>query len=65
MLFRSTVVEWGEGLAESLAPSRLEIKIRHAESAPGADPEIEPRVVEVQGIGPRWANQSNRPTIHP
>ncbi len=78
-----TVVEWGEGLAETLAPSRLEIRIRHdgsasdavdagtadgAEGAEGSEDDteddrepIEPRVVEVQGIGPRWATESNRP----
>lgn len=68
-----TVVEWGEGLAESLAASRLEIRIRHAAQEPGAggepsddaDDELEPRMVEVQGIGPRWATHSNRHTSRP
>ncbi len=65
-----TVVEWGEGVAEALSPSRLEIRIRHAADAGGGggedgDDGIEPRVVEVQGIGPRWATHSNRPTSGP
>jgi tRNA threonylcarbamoyladenosine biosynthesis protein TsaE len=66
-----TVVEWGEGVAEGLSPSRLEVRIRHADAAaePGADGEeldvAEPRVVEVQGIGPRWATHPNRPTRGP
>ena len=51
-----TVVEWGEGFAEPLAESRLDIRIRHASTTPADLAEgREPRVVEVQGIGPRWA----------
>ena len=65
-----TVVEWGEGVAEALSPSRLEVRIKHADGAPttggsGDEEGIEPRVVEVQGIGPRWATHSNRPTDGP
>lgn len=55
-----TVVEWGEGLAEALAPSRLEIRIKHDTEAGEGD--LEPRIVEVQGIGPRWATHHNRLT---
>lgn len=48
-----TVVEWGEGLAESLADSRLEVRIsRSSEEAEG---ELDPRQVEVLGVGTRWA----------
>jgi tRNA threonylcarbamoyladenosine biosynthesis protein TsaE len=54
-----TVVEWGENLAEGLAPSFLEIAIAPAEQAPGqASPEDEadePRTVRVTGWGDRWA----------
>ena len=54
-----TVVEWGEDLAEGLAPSFLEIAIAPAEQAPGqASPEDEadePRTVRVTGWGDRWA----------
>mgnify|MGYP003919096691 CR=1 FL=1 len=71
-----TVVEWGEGVAEALSPSRLEVRIRHAvvdggsgEDQSGVDDEgldgAEPRVVEIQGIGPRWATHPNRPTSGP
>ena len=40
-----TVVEWGEGVAESLAESRLEVRITRSE----------PRRVGIRGVGPRWA----------
>ena len=63
-----TVVEWGEGVAEALSPSRLEVRIRHSvdgASADGDDEGVEPRVVEVQGIGPRWATHPNRPSSGP
>ena len=64
-----TVVEWGEGVAEGLSPSRLEVRIKHAESDEGRPDagldDFEPRVVEVQGIGPRWATHPNRPSDGP
>jgi len=49
-----TVVEWGEGLVEGLAPSHLEIKIAMAGPAtvPGAGDE--PRTIWLVGQGPRW-----------
>ena len=58
-----TVVEWGENLAEGLAPSFLEIAIAPAEQATEqatgqASPEDEadePRTVRVTGWGDRWA----------
>jgi tRNA threonylcarbamoyladenosine biosynthesis protein TsaE len=43
-----TVVEWGEGLAEGLAESRLEIDIVRN------DDEDEHRHVEITPVGPRW-----------
>ncbi|WP_408896675.1 tRNA (adenosine(37)-N6)-threonylcarbamoyltransferase complex ATPase subunit type 1 TsaE [Nocardioides sp. R1-1] len=54
-----TVVEWGSGLAEGLAESRLEVRItraagQDAADAPGADREGDPRVVELAALGPRW-----------
>lgn len=49
-----TVVEWGEGLAEALSDSPLEVRISRALAAPDADPEDDPRVVEVHRHGPRW-----------
>ncbi len=42
-----TVVEWGEGLVESLSDDRLEIVIDRADT--------EERTVTVTGVGPRWA----------
>jgi tRNA threonylcarbamoyladenosine biosynthesis protein TsaE len=48
-----TVVEWGEGLAEGLADSRLEVRIVRSEEA-GEDDELDPRRVELTPVGPRW-----------
>lgn len=52
-----TVVEWGGGLAEGLAPDWLEITI--ALGRPGtvgeSDPGDEPRLVRLAGRGDRWA----------
>jgi tRNA threonylcarbamoyladenosine biosynthesis protein TsaE len=60
-----TVVEWGEGLVESLAADRLEISVRRPRGAApiavdGADaPEDDPsggvRTVTVRAVGGRWA----------
>lgn len=55
-----TVVEWGEGLAEALSDSPLEVRIAraagNAADAPDAtDPGREdPRVVEIDPVGARW-----------
>jgi len=54
-----TVVEWGEGLVEDLAPSFLSVRIRADEPAAGSGPgdgeeaDIR-RTVLVQGWGERW-----------
>lgn len=49
-----TVVEWGEGIAEGLAESRLELRIiralAHADGAAGHDP----RRLLMMPVGPRW-----------
>ncbi|WNB86036.1 tRNA (adenosine(37)-N6)-threonylcarbamoyltransferase complex ATPase subunit type 1 TsaE [Cellulomonas sp. ATA003] len=67
-----TVVEWGEGLVESLAEDRLEVSLRRprggagtlgvggsgpARAASGEDEDASAgtRVVELRGVGPRWA----------
>ena len=42
-----TVVEWGEGLAEGLSESRLEVQIVR-------DDETDHRRVEITPVGPRW-----------
>ena len=44
-----TVVEWGSGLVEDLADSRLEVRIARRR---GVDDDT--RTVEVTGHGPRW-----------
>ncbi|MDO9454659.1 tRNA (adenosine(37)-N6)-threonylcarbamoyltransferase complex ATPase subunit type 1 TsaE [Nocardioides sp.] len=51
-----TVVEWGEGIAEDLADSRLQVRISR-DPAAGVDPDAEPdpRTVEILRLGPRWA----------
>jgi tRNA threonylcarbamoyladenosine biosynthesis protein TsaE len=46
-----TVVEWGTGLAESLAEDRLEIEILRAHG----DEAGETRTLTLAGVGPRWA----------
>jgi tRNA threonylcarbamoyladenosine biosynthesis protein TsaE len=49
-----SLVEWGEGLVESLAENRLEVRIQR----PAGDDEDddETRTVELVGVGPRWAD---------
>ena len=56
-----TVVEWGEGLVEGLAPDRLEVLLmRPHGSAGGPDAAVvdgdEPRTVRLTGYGARWAD---------
>lgn len=46
-----TVVEWGHGLAESLAPDRLDVVLTRGD-APGD----ETRQVRIVPVGPRWAS---------
>jgi tRNA threonylcarbamoyladenosine biosynthesis protein TsaE len=52
-----TVVEWGEGVADDLAESRLQIRITRSSVDPGHDddPDHDPRTVEILRLGPRWA----------
>jgi tRNA threonylcarbamoyladenosine biosynthesis protein TsaE len=47
-----TVVEWGEGLVEHLAPDRLEVTIRRSH-----DPGDDVREVAIVGCGQRWARE--------
>jgi tRNA threonylcarbamoyladenosine biosynthesis protein TsaE len=49
-----TVVEWGEGLAEGLAESRLEVRILRALTADELADGLDPRRVEITPVGPRW-----------
>lgn len=46
-----TLIEWGEGLADTLSAERLEIEIARAEGADGDD-----RVVRVTAVGERWSD---------
>ncbi|WP_269047352.1 tRNA (adenosine(37)-N6)-threonylcarbamoyltransferase complex ATPase subunit type 1 TsaE [Paenarthrobacter sp. Z7-10] len=53
-----TVVEWGAGLVEHLAESRLEIELQRGTGVAGADAALEddePRVIRIHAVGPRWA----------
>ncbi len=54
-----TVVEWGEGLVESLAADRLEVALlrpRGGQWEPSdEDASAGNRSVTVRGVGPRWA----------
>ena len=54
-----TVVEWGGGLAEGLAPDWLEVTISRPPPALAADPEPadgdQPRMLRLAGRGDRWA----------
>jgi tRNA threonylcarbamoyladenosine biosynthesis protein TsaE len=51
-----TVVEWGTGIAEGLADSRLEVRISRAATPPDpGDPDaLDPRTVTLVPVGPRW-----------
>jgi tRNA threonylcarbamoyladenosine biosynthesis protein TsaE len=46
-----TVVEWGHGLAEGLAPDRLDVVVTR-----GDDDADETRSVRITPVGPRWAS---------
>lgn len=52
-----TVVEWGAGKVEQLAPAHLEVLIRREVGSPveDGDPSGGTRSVLVRGVGPRWA----------
>lgn len=53
-----TVIEWGAGKVEGLAPDRLEVLITRAVGAPvGAqDPSGGSRTVVLRPVGPRWTD---------
>jgi tRNA threonylcarbamoyladenosine biosynthesis protein TsaE len=59
-----TVVEWGEGVAEGLADTRLEVRINRARG--GDEPEAEdhdPRTVLVRPVGARWIGSGLRAAL--
>ncbi|GAA5146344.1 hypothetical protein GCM10023340_17130 [Nocardioides marinquilinus] len=52
-----TVVEWGEGVAEGLAESRVVVRISRvptAQDLEDAESDDEPRLVEIERLGARW-----------
>ena len=54
-----TVIEWGEGLVEDLAPDRLEVRLRRPHGSAGgpddaATGQDAPRTVGFAGFGARW-----------
>jgi tRNA threonylcarbamoyladenosine biosynthesis protein TsaE len=49
-----TVVEWGEGIAEGLAESRLEVRIIRALAHADEHVDLDPRRVLMTPVGPRW-----------
>jgi tRNA threonylcarbamoyl adenosine modification protein YjeE len=55
-----TVVEWGEGLVEGLAESRLEVRLDRRPPA-GGSATGEGRTARVLAVGPRWAVLPPRP----
>jgi tRNA threonylcarbamoyladenosine biosynthesis protein TsaE len=73
-----TVVEWGEGLAEQLAPNRIHVRLERRHARPGdplgtrdplgvaagqADEEAETRVLTIRSYGPRWVGVPLRSTL--
>jgi tRNA threonylcarbamoyladenosine biosynthesis protein TsaE len=55
-----TVVEWGEGVAEGLAPDRLEVVVRRRLGASVDDPNHDARRVRITPAGLRWIGVSLR-----
>ncbi len=55
-----TAVEWGTGIAEGLADSRLEVRIARATGAPDpdAEDELDPRTVTIVPLGLRFLGVS-------
>ncbi|NUR99374.1 MAG: bifunctional acetyltransferase/tRNA (adenosine(37)-N6)-threonylcarbamoyltransferase complex ATPase subunit type 1 TsaE, partial [Kribbellaceae bacterium] len=53
-----TVVEWGHGLAEGLAPDRLDIVVTR-----GDDDTDETRSLRITPVGPRWAASGVRVSV--
>jgi tRNA threonylcarbamoyladenosine biosynthesis protein TsaE len=45
-----TVVEWGEGLAESLSVDRLELRLKRGD----AGDDVDVRTITLTPVGPRW-----------
>ncbi len=50
-----TVVEWGEGIAEGLSDSRLEVQIGRALAGEAPADGLDPRTLTLRPVGPRWS----------
>ena len=55
-----TVVEWGEGVAESLADTRLEVSISRSRGAETGGGDDDPRRVRIRPVGARWIGSGLR-----
>jgi tRNA threonylcarbamoyladenosine biosynthesis protein TsaE len=56
-----TVVEWGEGLAEGLAPDRLDVHIHRRMGEAPTNFSRDVREVRITGVGTRWAGVELQP----
>ncbi|MFT3874527.1 MAG: tRNA (adenosine(37)-N6)-threonylcarbamoyltransferase complex ATPase subunit type 1 TsaE [Nocardioides sp.] len=57
-----TVVEWGEGLAETLSDSHLDVRIERVQGLLTGlgDDGLDPRIVRVRPRGPRWTRGTSQ-----
>jgi tRNA threonylcarbamoyladenosine biosynthesis protein TsaE len=70
-----TVVEWGEGVAEGLADTRLEVALSRGQGADGATApagealgpvaDTDPRTVRIKPVGQRWAGADLATALSP
>jgi tRNA threonylcarbamoyladenosine biosynthesis protein TsaE len=59
-----TVVEWGEGVAEGLAETRLEVRITRARGQDVEDPvDHDPRTLRLSPVGARWIGSGLRKAL--
>ncbi len=58
-----TVVEWGEGVAEGLADTRLEVHLTRARGGDAGTEDHDPRTLVVTPVGARWIGAGLRKTL--
>jgi tRNA threonylcarbamoyladenosine biosynthesis protein TsaE len=58
-----TVVEWGEGVAEGLADTRLEVRITRAVGDEAAVDDVDPRTFRFTPVGSRWIGSGLRKVL--
>ena len=58
-----TVVEWGEGVAEGLADTRLEVHLTRARGGDDETEDHDPRTLRVSPVGARWVGAGLRKTL--